>query len=294
MQEDVGEERADARPLPRLRPLPALQDTGLEPLANEPQDPSVGNPVCDHPQQPLVIDRVEEAANVRVEHPVHALGHHCGVQRRKRQVRAPRWPKPVRETQEIDFVDGAQHLGHRSLDNLVLQGRYAEGPLATVRFRDVHPPDRLRLITPRLHALAQVLQLLPQVPLVARHRFAVDSCAGAPPQPPERPLQRCRAYVMHQRRESSLLVSRCCLVHSRERRRRGDPALRPDLGAPVRVPLGPAPSLHAPRFLRRLHQYYEPVRLPVSARRRASVFPRSAPPPVDNPTDPTGSPGSRC
>jgi hypothetical protein len=62
-------------------------------------------------------------------------------------------PKPVRETQEIDFVDGAQHLGHRSLDNLVLQGRYAEGPLATIRFRDVHPPDRLRVITPRLIAI---------------------------------------------------------------------------------------------------------------------------------------------
>src|SRR5260370_18735913 len=98
--------------------------------------------------------RVEEAEIVRIEHPVHALRHHCGMQRRERQVRVPLWPESVREAQKVDFVDGAQHLGHRTLDNLVLQGRYTERPLATVRFRDVHPPNRLRPITPRLRALA--------------------------------------------------------------------------------------------------------------------------------------------
>ena len=96
-----------------------------------------------------------------------------------------------------------------------------------------------------------------------------------------------------QRCEAGSSVFLRCLAHPRERHRQGDPALRPDLGALVQVPLGLAPSLHAPRFLRRLHRYYEPVRLPVSARNRALVFPRSAPPPATKLADPTGSPGFR-
>ena len=59
-QEDVGRERAGARPLRRspvrLVPLIALQDAGFEPLANEPQDSRIGDPARQHPQQPLVVD----------------------------------------------------------------------------------------------------------------------------------------------------------------------------------------------------------------------------------------------
>jgi hypothetical protein len=55
--------QADACPLRRspvyLAPLVALQDANLQPLANEPQDARVGDPVRHHPQQPLVVNRVE-------------------------------------------------------------------------------------------------------------------------------------------------------------------------------------------------------------------------------------------
>ena len=86
VQEDVGQERADARSLRRspvrLVPLIALQDAGLEPLPDKPQDARVGDPVRQHPQQPLVVDRVEEAADVGIEHPVHALAHDRRMERR--------------------------------------------------------------------------------------------------------------------------------------------------------------------------------------------------------------------
>ncbi len=63
MQEDVGQERADAGSLRRspvrLVPLIALQNAGFEPLADEPQDSRIGDPVRQHPQQPLVVNRVE-------------------------------------------------------------------------------------------------------------------------------------------------------------------------------------------------------------------------------------------
>lgn len=40
--------------------------------------------LCHHPRQPLVLDRVEEAANVGIKHPVHALTHDRRMQGIKR------------------------------------------------------------------------------------------------------------------------------------------------------------------------------------------------------------------
>ena len=56
--------------------------TGRKPLPDKPEHPRIGDPVRQHPQQPLVVDRVEEAADVGIEHPVHALAHDRGVYRR--------------------------------------------------------------------------------------------------------------------------------------------------------------------------------------------------------------------
>ena len=50
----------------------------------------IGDPVRHHPQQPLVVDRVEDAADVGIEHPVHALAHDRCVQRRQRLFAAQR------------------------------------------------------------------------------------------------------------------------------------------------------------------------------------------------------------
>ena len=69
---------------------------------------------------------------------------------------------------------------------------------------------------------------------------------------------------------------------------KADPALRPDPGLLARDPLGLVPSLRASRFLRRLHRYYEPVRLPTSARMAAPAVPCRHPPPETNPADPVG------
>src|SRR5262249_15340425 len=52
-------------------------------------------------------------------------------------------------------------------------------------------------------------------------------------------------------------------------------------------------SLHTPRFLRRLHRYYGPVRLPASARHSTMVTPCAVPPSADSPMDPAGSPRFR-
>jgi hypothetical protein len=63
MQEDVGKPRADARALGRsfhrIGVHATLQDAGAEPLANQPQHSPVGNPVRQHPRQPVVVDAVK-------------------------------------------------------------------------------------------------------------------------------------------------------------------------------------------------------------------------------------------
>src|SRR6202007_3079519 len=56
----------------------------------------------------------------------------------------------------------------------------------------------------------------------------------------------------------------------------------------ARIPSGLVPSLGAPRFLRRRHQYYEPVRLPTSARMAAAASPRPHPPPETTLADSVG------
>src|SRR4029453_18697211 len=231
--------------------------------------------------------------DVRVEHPVHILRHERRVQRVQRPVRAPARPESIGEAHEVDLVDGAEELGHRALDNLVFQRWYAKRSLSTVGFGDVDAAHRLRPVVSAVHAVAQGLQLLRQTLFVCCDRFPVDSRCGSSLQPTKRSPERLDIHVVQQRRESGLLVSAGCLVDSRERWRQELPALRPVLRALTESVLRPAPSLHAPRLLRRLHQYYEQGRPPPSARLATSVFPRGEPPSATMPTDPVGPPGSR-
>ena len=292
VQEDVGQERADARPLwrplVRLVPLVALQDTGLEPHPDQPEHPGVGDPVRQHPQQPLVVDRVEEAADVGIEHPVHALAHDRGVQRCKRLVRVPPRPEAVGEPEEVGLVDGAQHLGDRALDDLVFQRRHAEWTLPAIRFRDVHTPDRVGPVASGMDPGAEVLEIAPQAALVVVHRDPVDSRTRPPLLTPERPFERFDVNVMQQGGKPGLDGPEGRRVHPGELGWKGDPALRPD---PALLAWGPsrlAPSLGTSRFLRRCHRYYEPVRRPTSARTTALAMPRRPPPSETNLTDPVG------
>src|SRR5262249_55152812 len=75
VQVDVGEQRTDAALLrgPTLHPspFPVLQHTGLKPLLDLPHDALVRDPVLDELPHPFVVDGIEKAANVRIEHPAH-------------------------------------------------------------------------------------------------------------------------------------------------------------------------------------------------------------------------------
>jgi hypothetical protein len=128
--------------------------------------------------------RVEEAADIGIEHPVRVLAHDRRVQRRQSLMRVPPRPEAVGEPEEVDLVDGAQHLGDGTLDNLVFQGGHAERALPAIGFGDPDASNRLWPVAPGVHPRAEALEVGSQAPLVVRHR--VDSRTCLPLLPPER------------------------------------------------------------------------------------------------------------
>jgi len=123
---------------------------------------------------PPVIDGVEEITDVRVEHPVHhpADGHCQSVQG---LVLRPAWPEAVRETQKLLLVDGLQDHPRRLLDDLVLQRGDAERTRATITFRDVHPPHRLRMVATAVNAVLEVAQAGVQILAVLAPRHTINA-----------------------------------------------------------------------------------------------------------------------
>jgi len=128
--------RALRRSNVRLRPLAVLGYSRPEPLLNQAQYPSVGDPVLEELLQPAVVDVVKEATDVSIEHPVHFPRSESHPQRVQRIVLAASGPESVRESQEIDFVDLVEYPHYGLLDDLVLQGRDAQRSLSSIGLRD--------------------------------------------------------------------------------------------------------------------------------------------------------------
>ena len=152
--------------------------------------------------------------------------------------------KTVAEPHKVGLVDGIQNLGHRALDDLVFQCRNAERTQTAVSFRDVGAAHRLRPVLTAMDPFVQTLEIGFQVPLVVLHRHPIDAWTGRTSLPPERPFERPNVDVMQQRREPGLARTSGRLVHTREVRLQGLPALCPALRLPRRDPFLPLPFLH--------------------------------------------------
>src|SRR5512136_1149828 len=72
---EIGQQRTDRSALdgPHFAydSLSILQHAGSQPFLDEAHDAPVPYTVLDEPHQPFVAERVEEAADVGIEHPVH-------------------------------------------------------------------------------------------------------------------------------------------------------------------------------------------------------------------------------
>jgi hypothetical protein len=275
---DIGQQRADAPALHRTdltaSSLAVLQHAGAQPFLDETHDASVGHTVLDEADEPVVVQRIEKATNVRVEHPVHPPRFDADRQRVQRMVRAALRPESVREAEKVLLVDGVQHLDDGALDDFVLQRGNAERPLPPVRLRDVRSPDRTRSKRAPLEAGGQVAEVDLQHLTVMLPRLAVDARRRISCQPEigrAEPLD--VIDVVQQRREPLFPVPFRCLTYPLDAIRRMTPALGPVAVTVERIPLGQPASLHCLRsrfrgLVRRLPRYYRAVRLPVFVHHR--------------------------
>src|SRR6516225_132834 len=98
--------------------------------------------MLDELQKPFVRQIVEKSANVAVQHPVHLLPRNSDAQRIQRLMLATSWPEPIREAEEILFIDLIQDYGHGLLNDLVLQRRDPQWALPPIRLRNINSPRR--------------------------------------------------------------------------------------------------------------------------------------------------------
>ena len=76
--------------------------------------------------------------------------------------------------------------------HLVFKGRDTEGPLSAVRFRDVGPPYRRRVVATRFEPVQKALKIGLQVRLILGRRYAVDTGRSILPGPAE-----CLPHPVH-------------------------------------------------------------------------------------------------
>ena len=154
--------------------MPVLDDSCGQPLADQPQDPLIRDPVPEELLQPAPVELPEEVADIRVQNPVHLLPVDPGHQGIQRLVGPAARPEPVGEPQEVRLVDSVQHLDDGPLDDLVLQRGDAERPLPPVRLRDVHPARRARPVGTAVDTAEQVFEILPEILPVSVPRHPVN------------------------------------------------------------------------------------------------------------------------
>src|SRR5438477_6334172 len=140
----------------RLRPLTIFRNSRLQPFLDQAKNPAIGHAMLDELHGPLVTHVVEEATNVRIEHPVHSLPLDAHRQRVERLVRAATGPKPVREAFEVDLIDLVEDRHHSLLNDFVLQRRNAQRTLPPVGLRYVDSSRRLCPIHSTMHPAVQI------------------------------------------------------------------------------------------------------------------------------------------
>src|SRR5260370_33959886 len=113
VQIDVGQQRRGTAALWRsfftARPLPFFQHARVHSLADEPHDALVSYSVLDELNQPLMVQTIEERADVAVQHPLNLSPQQRGVQGVQRIVWTLAWPVAIRETEKVSLVDSIQH-----------------------------------------------------------------------------------------------------------------------------------------------------------------------------------------
>jgi hypothetical protein len=124
VQIDVGKQRRNHRTLPRPsvtdRHHSVFHDARPEPFLDQPDDAPVADPMLQEPDQPFLVDLVEERSDVGVQYEAHLLAVDPDAERIQRVMRAAPRPESVRHSEEVFLIDRVQQRDHCPLDDLVL------------------------------------------------------------------------------------------------------------------------------------------------------------------------------
>src|SRR6266851_2636650 len=93
-------------------------------------------------------------------------------------MRSPSGSEPVREPEEVLFVDGVEHHDTCALDDLVLQGRDRQRPLPPVRLRYVRPAGGLWVVGSLMDPSVQIPEPGLELRLVVQPRHAIRAGGG--------------------------------------------------------------------------------------------------------------------
>jgi hypothetical protein len=97
------------------------------------------------------------------------------LKRSQRTVRRPTGPVSVGAGQEVLLVHGLQHHDHGTLEHLVFEGGYPDGPGLAVALGHVGAAHGRRLVAAGFEAVEERLEVRLQGPLVLPAGLAVDA-----------------------------------------------------------------------------------------------------------------------
>jgi hypothetical protein len=130
--------------------------------------------VGDRLEDKIMIEVVEEALDVQIDHPVTAPAPLPA--RRDRIQRAAAGPVAVGVRVEPRLHQWLQHHGHHRLCDSVRDRGHAEDPDPTSsRLVDLHHPHRRREVAARRQAIPQLVEVALQVHLELLDRLTVDA-----------------------------------------------------------------------------------------------------------------------
>ena len=112
-------------------------------------DAAVGHPMLNELHRPLVAQVVIEAADVRIEHPVHLLPLNTHTQCVQRLMWAATGTEPRRKALEVDLINLIEDRHHGLLNDFVLQRRDTQRALPSVSLRYIDSLEGFARYVPR-------------------------------------------------------------------------------------------------------------------------------------------------
>src|ERR1039457_6301868 len=282
MQVHVGEQRRNhcslRRSYLRLRPLTVFRNSRLQPFLDQAKYPVIGHAMRDELHDPLVAHVVEEATNIRIEHPIHSLPLDARRQRVQRLMRAATGPEPVREAFEVDLIDMIEDRHHGLLNDFVLQCRDAQWTSLPIGLRNIDSSGGLCPIPSTVHPSVQIEKSILQPGFILLPRHAIDSRRSLTLECVKAIAEYSDAQMVEQSGELFLLPLPCYLPPTAQSQGHACPALCRTHVRLRDVLLSLCPSLPSlrrsllPFIVRLVHGYYGTVRLLLYVHVRSSVY----------------------